>query len=409
MCAVGALPFYLRASAAYGFCFATMTTLSLVYMVEVAHLDPLQMVLVGTVLEASVFCFEIPTGVVADVVSRRLSVIIGHVLIGAGFLILSMFPTFAMILVSQVVWGVGWTFVSGAYPAWLSEEIGVGAANAAFARAAQYGQVGAFCGIGAAVGFGHFGLWLPIAVGAFGVLGIAAAMMQWMPETNFRPAAAESRATFRDMATTFATGVREVRARPLLVTIFTITVAYGAFTEGFDRLWIPHVIASFEFPAAGRLDTVVWWGAIAAVASAASVVVTSLARSLVDVDNHRQLTGWLAVSTVAIGVVAIGFANASAFWLGLGCYWLLVALRAARGPFQTAWLNRELPASARATLLSMNGQADAIGQTVGGPLFGVIAKQVAIPVALTVSALVLVPTLWLYRKAAGLGANATAK
>ena len=55
-------------------------------MVEVAGLDPLQMVLVGTVLELSVFLFEIPTGVVADVVSRKLSVVIGHAMMGLGFL-----------------------------------------------------------------------------------------------------------------------------------------------------------------------------------------------------------------------------------------------------------------------------------------------------------------------------------
>jgi hypothetical protein len=44
-----------------------------VYLVREAKLDPLQLVLMGTVMEAAVFVFEIPTGVVADLVSRRLS------------------------------------------------------------------------------------------------------------------------------------------------------------------------------------------------------------------------------------------------------------------------------------------------------------------------------------------------
>ena len=75
-------------------------------MVEVAGLDPLQMVLVGTVLELSVFLFEIPTGVVADVVSRKLSVVVGHAMMGLGFLVLALWPTFTVILLSQVIWGV---------------------------------------------------------------------------------------------------------------------------------------------------------------------------------------------------------------------------------------------------------------------------------------------------------------
>ena len=77
-----------------------MVTVNMVFMVEVAGLDPLQMVLVGTVLEGSVFLFEIPTGVVADAVSRKLSVIIGHGMIGVGFLVLALFPSFAFILLS---------------------------------------------------------------------------------------------------------------------------------------------------------------------------------------------------------------------------------------------------------------------------------------------------------------------
>ena len=65
----------------FRFCWALMTTVSMVFMVTVAGLDPLQMVLVGTVLELSTFLFEIPTGVVADVYSRRASIIIGYITI----------------------------------------------------------------------------------------------------------------------------------------------------------------------------------------------------------------------------------------------------------------------------------------------------------------------------------------
>ena len=89
--------FYLRASAAYGLFWSTIVTVSLVFMVEVARLDPLQMLLVGAVLEGTVFVFEVPTGLMADAVSRRLSVIIGHALTGVGFLMLVAFPGFWMI------------------------------------------------------------------------------------------------------------------------------------------------------------------------------------------------------------------------------------------------------------------------------------------------------------------------
>ena len=61
------------------------------------------------------------------------------------------------------------------------------------------------------------------------------------------------------------------------------------------------------------------------------------------------------------------------------------------------WLNQSLEPRTRATLLSMNSQADALGQSIGGPIVGVIAKFVSISIALTLSALILLPALAIYR------------
>lgn len=87
------------ASAFFSMMFVTMS----LYEATVAGLKPLQLVLVGTTLEVSAFLFEIPTGVVADVFSRRLSIIIGYVLMGVGFLVEGFFPAFLPILLAQVI------------------------------------------------------------------------------------------------------------------------------------------------------------------------------------------------------------------------------------------------------------------------------------------------------------------
>jgi DHA3 family tetracycline resistance protein-like MFS transporter len=85
-------------------------------------LNPFQLILVGTILEASCFIFEIPTGVVADMKSRRLSVIIGIAMMGAGFLLEGLVPLFLTLILSQVLWGMGYTFTSGADEAWIADE-----------------------------------------------------------------------------------------------------------------------------------------------------------------------------------------------------------------------------------------------------------------------------------------------
>lgn len=91
----------------FAFCYALTASLSLVFMATTLGLDPLQMVLVGTALEAVTFLFEIPTGVVSDRYSRRLSVVIGAATVGAGFLLQGLATGFVTVLAAQVVWGWG--------------------------------------------------------------------------------------------------------------------------------------------------------------------------------------------------------------------------------------------------------------------------------------------------------------
>ncbi len=71
---------YLLFSAITAMCFLLVATVMIVYHIEKVHLSPLQLILVGTTLEVACFIFEIPTGIVADVYSRKLSIVIGIVL-----------------------------------------------------------------------------------------------------------------------------------------------------------------------------------------------------------------------------------------------------------------------------------------------------------------------------------------
>jgi len=63
---------------AWGFVGALSWTTAAVYFIRDVGTSPLQLVLAGTALEVAYFCFEIPTAIVADLYSRRLSVIVGR-------------------------------------------------------------------------------------------------------------------------------------------------------------------------------------------------------------------------------------------------------------------------------------------------------------------------------------------
>jgi DHA3 family tetracycline resistance protein-like MFS transporter len=70
------------------------------------------------------------------------------------------------------------------------------------------------------------------------------------------------------------------------------------------------------------------------------------------------------------------------------------------GPLYTIWLNEQITdSSVRATVLSISGQADAVGQAGGGPVLGLIGNVWGIRTALAVGALAIAPALGLYARA----------
>ena len=75
------------------------------FLVRVLQLSPLQLILMGTVMEATVFVFEFPTGVVADTYSRRLSLIVGFVGMGAAVVLVGASSTAWVVIALWGLWG----------------------------------------------------------------------------------------------------------------------------------------------------------------------------------------------------------------------------------------------------------------------------------------------------------------
>ena len=160
-------------------------TLAPVYFVTVVGMSPLQLVLVGTFMELTIFVCEVPTGIVADVVSRNFSIVIGYLVMGAAIVFSGAVAQPWAVMVAWSVWGLGYTFTSGATDAWLADEIGVDNVRPVYLRSAQVGRVCALVAIGGSVALGLLSLRVPIIAGVVIVAtGIVLALV--MPETGFR-------------------------------------------------------------------------------------------------------------------------------------------------------------------------------------------------------------------------------
>lgn len=372
-----------------------------VYFVRVVHMSPLQLVLVGTVMEAAIFVFEVPTGAFADTFGRKLSLIVAFVIQGTAIVIVGAVPNFWAIAVAWALWGFGWTFESGTWEAWLADEIGVERLPSVLMRATRIGYGSGIAGLLTGVGIALWNIQAAVIFGGVVTMAMGVACIFVMPETGWSRKPVEERLSApRELASTVSIAVRFVRAQPVLLLLIGATVVAGASSEAFDRLWEAHFIRDVGLPHVGSLDPIVWFGLFGVLISVLGLVISTVVIKRFEAASSPLLARsllWLT-TVLTVALVAFGLAQSLAFAL---CA-LLVA-QAARGmlaPVYMAWLNRQITdSSVRATVISIAGQADAIGQAGGGPGLGAIGNAFGLRSALVAGGLVLAPAIALYGRA----------
>jgi DHA3 family tetracycline resistance protein-like MFS transporter len=357
--------------------------------------------LVGTVLELTCLVLQVPTGLLADAFSRRWAVAAGTAFVGAGFVLEGMVPQFTAILIAQVIWGAGATLSDGADDAWITDEVGVERAGRLFLRGSQIGQMTGLIGIFVGVGLATIRLNLPIVVGGGLFVLLAVYLFLAMTEVGFRAIPRDSRGTLAGMAAGARSSLGAIRVRPLLITILAITVVGGLSSEGVDRLNQIHFLKDVGLPRFAGLSPVLWFGLISGGSALLGIAMTQIIRRRLDLDDHKLVTRSLLAFTGVRAVALAGFALAANLSVAIAFIWVASVMRQAFGPVQRAWLNQSLDPANRATLFSVDGQADALGQIVGGPIIGAVASGVSIRAALVASAALLGLALPLFMRAHG--------
>ncbi len=480
---------YLLFKVCFSLLFSMATVLSIVYHLEVVGLNPLQLVLVGTALETACFLFEIPTGLVADLYSRRRSVLIGLFLYGAGFLMEGALPWFGAVLLAQVVWGCGDTFITGALEAWIaSEEQGspmdgvflrgsqlsrlggmagvvlgwgcgdtfiTGALEAwiaseeqgspmdgVFLRGSQLSRLGGMAGVVLGTLLGGISLQLPLILSGALMIALGCVMMRIMPETNFRPAVESRKSLIRDAVGLMRLNLRFAKGAPALLALLGVTLCGGLASEGFDRLSVAHFLndavlpawgslntavwfglisllmlgvtlcgglASEGFdrlsvahflndavlPAWGSLNTAVWFGLISLLSSALSAAAVQILIVRLEKRGSLSRRGWVMFTSAGYMAGLLLFAAGRNFGFLLVMFLLASVMRALKEPITEAWMNDQVEERLRASVFSANGQMDALGQIVGGPLSGLAAQRISTPWGLACTALFMMPVLLL--------------
>ncbi|MBX3096554.1 MAG: MFS transporter [Fimbriimonadaceae bacterium] len=392
---IPAYPGYLWLTGLMGFAHSLAWTQYLLFQDNVAHLLPYQLVLMGTVAEITIALCEVPTGIVADTISRKVSVIIGLFVIGIAFGLQAALPTLVFVAVGAALWGLGETFISGAREAWIADELAHEGrpelAGEAFARGNTTRLLGMVLGIWGSAGLGLFHLTWPIFGSA--LANIAAGLLVWLllSENGFHRANGEDRASWHHLVKTGNEGFRIARARPMLWAIMLAVFFTGFSSEGFDRLFAKQLEDNLHFP--GTLPDVVWMAILASIPALLAAIGSAWISRSRAVRENRVAVTLLATIHATLMVAMLGFALAGQFWLGALCLVVGRVLRRIDTPLIQAWTNAQAEPQVRATILSFQSQAHSVGEMIGGPLSAAITALYGVRVALTAAGVLVIPTV----------------
>ncbi len=370
-----------------------------VYLVRELHLSPLQLVLMGTAMEGAIFLCEVPTGVVADTYSRRLSLIIGNLGMGAAWIAVALISEPWIVILLWGVWGLSYTFTSGAYEAWITDEVGAENLGTLFLRGRRLGYLGAVTGLALQVGIGTQSLRAGVIVGGAFTILCGLVCIFFMRETGFRrKPRSEQASAVGQLRTQALSGARFAWATPIVLLLVSVELFMGMSSEAFDRLKEAHFLREVGLPS--HFDPVVWFGIFWLAGMVIGFVALGRLIKRVERGGRTTVTHNLFGFTLLELVTMMVFALTGSTWVAIAALLGVFFARDLQGPLYTTWLNQQITdSSVRATVLSLSGQANAVGQAGGGPVLGVIGNVWGIRAALATGAAVIAPALALYGRA----------
>ena len=378
---------YLFNGFAQGLVLGAFSLAAVVWWVVDLELSPLRLVLLGTALEGAVLLSESPTGVVADLFSRKWSIVLSWVVMGVAQLLAPISTALGALLVWQALFGFGYTFQSGADTAWVTDEIEVPDDSLVLGKALASG-VGVIVGVLGSMALSQWSLRGAMALSGLLGLAVAAVLAVAMPERNFSPVDRSQRSTAAAMADTWRRGLRLVAGSRVLRVLVVATFVIAMVDETVDRLDLARM-RQLGFPEVDGAGSALLFGGIWVGMTVLTLpVIVVVARRVGESTDHRS--AWLLVSLLGVAAVGVGSMAGSVFAVAVLGWVARDVVREVIDPVGEAWVNRHAESSIRATVISFRSQSMAFGEIFGGLLLGLVAELVSLRAAFVGGAVLLV-------------------
>jgi hypothetical protein len=345
-----------------------------VYLVVDADLSASQLVVIGVAQGAVGLVFEVPAGVVADTLSRKWSLVVSHLLMGTAMVATGLVTDFAPLVATQMLWGLSWTFASGADVAWITDELAdparISAVLMRWGRAQLTGAAAGLVGVGALASLTQRSTAMVLAGAAMLLLGLYVGFR--FREQRFVPTSTRRWSASWSILVRGTVLVR--RSRAILVMFAATFLVNGA--AAFGRLQ-PRRLVDLGLPS----DPVAWFAGLGMLTLLAGAVALRVVQAHID-DVRTVRRGYVIACAVgALG--AVGLAGAPEEVSGSAAVLVVMGIAVPlTRTLGTILVNRQTSSDVRATVHSFLAQAEYLGVIVCGLAVALLARVAGLSPAL---------------------------
>jgi MFS family permease len=377
-----------------------------------AGLDIFRVMLVNATFSAGQIVFEVPTGVVADTVGRRVSFLlgIGTLMIATlGYVGSSVFGWGLIgFILSSILLGFGFTCQTGAVDAWLVDALDStgypGSKDRVFARSGMFNGISMLVGTLGGGLLGQASLAVPYLVRTGLLLAAFAVTITFMHDIGFQPRALKVVRFGEESRKIFEAGIthgwRHPVIRPLLFT---------SLVNGLLIWYLFYASQPYALELLGKKNLVWVAGMITALFALSGVAGNSLVGRISRTRFGSRPASVLVLASAGMAVFAAGMGVTGLLAPGSGHIVAFVVLAVLLGgfgflsgivgPVRQAYINEHIPSAQRATVLSFDSFFSDVG-AVGGQLgLGAIAQSASKALAYAIGGIVYFAVAPLYGRA----------
>lgn len=350
------------------FAFGTILPVYVLYFRH-CQINLFQIALLAAVFEASILLFEIPTGLVADIYGRRISVILSAVFSLISGAIFIFFPFLGGFIVAEVIGGLGETFRSGALEAWLVDSLKhegrEDMQKHAFAQGTRFRTAGNLLGLIAGGYLASLNMklvWVPFAV----VFLVLCLFLILSMKEEYAIGREGSGKTISKFSETIKQGVGVLKAQKLILALVVLSLFSEFSFEAISQFWQVHFGESLLIPTQ-------YFGWILAAASVLTILLVGKVTNLSE-RFSRGLSFLVALEflfLLSLLVIALTVSPV----LAVVFFILLQTFVSFKEPIFLDVYNRHIPSAQRATLLSFQSLVGSGGEVLAGLCIGLVAQR----------------------------------